>query len=57
MATHTMDVARAIRNEVTGVLETTETRMRKATTVGYLNLLAAVVTFSAAVVIYWIIRV
>ncbi len=57
MATHTMDVARAIRNEVTGVLETTETRMRRATTVGYLNLLAAVVTFSAAVVIYWIIRV
>ncbi len=57
MATHATDVARAIRNEVTGVLETTETRMRRATTVGYVNLLAAVVTFSAAVVIYWIIRV
>ncbi len=56
MATHTTDVARAIRNEVTGVLERTETRMQRATTVGYLNLLAAVVTFSAAVVIYWIIR-
>lgn len=57
MATHTTDVARAIRTEVTGVLETTETRMRRATTVAYVNLLAAVVTFSAAVVIYWIIRV
>ncbi len=57
MATHTTDVARSIRTEVTAVLETTETRMRRATTVAYVNLLAAVVTFSAAVVIYWIIRV
>ena len=57
MATHTTDVARAIRKEVTAVLEQSETRMRRATALGYVNLLAAVVIFSAAVVIYWIIRV
>ena len=53
MATHTTGVASAIRNEVTDVLDQTETRMRRATTVGYLNLLAAVVTFLSAVVLYW----
>ncbi len=57
MAAHTTDVARTILNEVTSVLEQSETRIRRATTLGYVNLLAAVVTFSAAVVIYWIIRV
>lgn len=56
MATHTTDVARAIRKEVTGVLETTETRLRRTTTVGYVNLLAAVVTFLSAVVVYWTLR-
>lgn len=56
MATHTTDVANAIRNEVTEVLETTETRMRRATTVGYVNLLAALVTFLSAVVVYWTLR-
>jgi hypothetical protein len=53
MATTTTDVARAIRKDVTEVLEQTETRMRRATTLGYLNLLAALVTFVAAVVVYW----
>ena len=53
MATHTTDVASAIRKEVTDILETTEARMRRATTVGYLNLLAALVTFLSAVVVYW----
>ena len=53
MAAHTTDVARAIRKEVSDVLEQTETRMRRATTLGYLNLLAALVTVLAAVVIYW----
>jgi hypothetical protein len=56
MATHTTGVASAIRNEVTEVLEQTEARMRRATTVGYLNLLAALVTFLAAVVLYWTLR-
>ena len=56
MATHTTDVARAIRKEVTAVLEQTETRMRRATTLGYLNLLAALVTVLAAVVLYWTLR-
>ena len=56
MATATTDLAHAIRKEVTEVLETTETRMRRATTVGYLNLLAAVVTFLSAVVVYWTLR-
>lgn len=56
MATHTTEVTSAIRNEVTAVLDQTETRMRRAQTLGYVNLLAAVVTFSAALVIYWIIR-
>jgi len=56
MATYTTDVARAIRKEVTVVLETTDTRMRRATTVAYLNLLAAVVTFLSAVVVYWTVR-
>jgi len=56
MAAHTTDVAHAIRKEVTAVLETTETRMRRATTVGYVNLLAALVTCVAAVVIYWTLR-
>ena len=56
MATHTTDVANAIRKELTEVVETTETRMRRATTVGYVNLLAAVVTFLSAVVIYWTLR-
>lgn len=56
MTTHTTDLARTIRKEVTDVLETTETRMRRATTVGYLNLLAALVTFLSAVVIYWTLR-
>ncbi len=55
-ATHTTDLARTIRKEVTEVLETTEMRMRRATTVGYLNLLAALVTFLSAVVIYWTVR-
>ena len=56
MATHTMDVASAIRKEVTDVLERTETRIRRAQTIGYLNLLAAMVTFLAAVVVYWTLR-
>ena len=56
MATHTTDVASAIRKEVTDILETTEARMRRATTVGYLNLLAALVTFLSAVVVYWLLR-
>jgi len=37
-------------------MEETESRMRRATTVGYVNLLAAVVTFLSAVVIYWTLR-
>lgn len=56
MATHTTDVASAIRNEVTAILETTETRIRTATTIGYLNLFAALVTCLAAIVIYWTLR-
>ena len=56
MATHTTDLASAIRKEVTVVMEETESRMRRATTVGYVNLLAAVVTFLSAVVIYWTLR-
>lgn len=56
MATTTTDLARTIRKEVTEVLETTETRMRRATTVGYVNLLAALVTFLSAVVVYWTLR-
>ncbi len=56
MTTHTTEMARAIRKEVTEVLDTTETRMRRATTVGYVNLLAALVTFLAAVVLYWTLR-
>ncbi|MFO0780202.1 MAG: hypothetical protein U0223_21650 [Nitrospira sp.] len=56
MATHTTDLARTIRKEVTDLLETTETRMRRATTVGYVNLLAALVTFLSAVVVYWTVR-
>jgi hypothetical protein len=56
MATQTTDVARAIRKEVTDVLEATEARMRRATTVGYLNLLAALVTLLSAVVVYWTLR-
>lgn len=56
MATTTTDLARTIRKEVTDVLETTETRMRRATTVAYLNLLAAIVTFLSAVVVYWTLR-
>ena len=56
MATHTTDLARTIRKEVTEVVETTETRLRRATTVGYVNLLAALVTFLSAVVVYWTVR-
>jgi len=56
MATHTTDLARTIRKEVTEVLKTTETQMRRATTVGYVNLLAALVTFLSAVVVYWTLR-
>ena len=56
MATTTTDVAHTIRKEVTEVLEATEARMRRATTLGYLNLLAALVTCVAAVVIYWTLR-
>ena len=53
MATHATEMTSAIRNEVTAVLDQTEARMRRATTLGYLNLLAALVTFLAAVVLYW----
>ncbi len=56
IATTTTDLTRTIRKEVTEVLDTTETRMRRATTVGYVNLLAAVVTFLSAVVLYWTLR-
>ncbi len=56
MATHTTDLARTIRKEVTEVVETTETRLRRATTVGYVNLLAALLTFLSAVVVYWTLR-
>lgn len=56
MATHTTDVANAIRKELTEVVETTEAQMRRATTLGYLNLLAALVTFLSAVVVYWTLR-
>jgi len=56
MASHTTDLARAIRKEVTEVVETTETRLRRATTVGYVNLLAALLTFLSAVVVYWTLR-
>lgn len=56
MATTTTDLARTIRKEITDVLETTETRLRRATTVGYVNLLAAVVILLSAVVVYWTLR-
>ena len=56
MATHITDVASAIRKEVTDVLGQTETRIRTATTIGYLNLFAALVTCLAAIVIYWTLR-
>ncbi len=56
MATHTTDVTSAVRNAVTEVLEQTETRIRRARTIGYLNLLAALVTFLSAVVVYWTLR-
>jgi hypothetical protein len=56
MATNTTAVASAMRKEVADVLDQTETRMRRATTVGYLNLLAALVTFLSAVVVYWTVR-
>ena len=56
MATHTSDLTRTIRKEVTVVMEETESRMRRATTVGYVNLLAALVTFLSAVVVYWTLR-
>lgn len=56
MATHTTDVASAIRKEVTDVLGQTETRIRTATMIGYLNLFAALVTCLAAIVIYWTLR-
>ena len=56
MATHTIDMTSAIRKEVTAVLEQTETKIRTAHTIGYLNLLAALVTFLTAVVVYWTLR-
>ena len=56
IATTTTDVASAIRNEVTDVLGQTETRIRTATTIGYLNVFAALVTFFSAVVVYWTLR-
>lgn len=56
MAAHTTDVAGSIRNEVTGVLEQSETRIRRATTLGYLNLLAALVMLLAVVIVSWILR-
>lgn len=56
IATTTTDVASAIRKEVTDVLGQTETRIRTATTIGYLNLFAALVTFFSAVVVYWTLR-
>ena len=56
IATTTTDVASAIRKEVTDVLGQTETRIRTATTIGYLNLFAALVTCLAAIVIYWTFR-
>ncbi|THJ15526.1 MAG: conjugal transfer protein TraM [Nitrospira sp. CG24B] len=56
MATTTTNVAHAIQKEVTVVMDETESRMRRATTVGYLNLLAALVTFLSAVVVYWTLR-
>ncbi len=55
MATTTTNVAHAIQKEVTVVMDETESRMRRAT-VGYLNLLAALVTFLSAVVVYWTLR-
>jgi len=56
MTTHTTEMARAIRKDVTEVLDQTEARMRRATTVGYVNLLAALVTFLSAIVLYWTLR-
>ena len=56
MAAHTTDVAGSIRNEVTGVLEQSETRIRRATTLGYLNLLAALVMLLAVIIFSWILR-
>ena len=56
MAVHTTEVASAIRKEVTAVLEQTETKIRTVHTIGYLNLLAALVTCVAAVVVYWTLR-
>ncbi|NGZ95625.1 MAG: conjugal transfer protein TraM [Nitrospira sp. WS110] len=53
MATHATEMTSAIRKEVTEVLDATEARMRRAQTLGYVNLLAALVTFLAAVVLYW----
>jgi len=56
MVTTTTDVASAIRKEVSDELSKTETKIRTATTLGYVNLLAALVTFVAAVVVYWTLR-
>ena len=56
MATNTTDLASAIRKEITDVLGKTDARLRTATTIGYLNLFAALVTLLAAVVVYWTLR-
>ncbi len=56
IATHTTEMTSAIRKEVSEGLEQTEARMRRAQTLGYVNLFAALVTFFSAVVIYWTVR-
>lgn len=56
MTAHTTDVANTFRKEVTAILGATETRFRTATTIGYLNLVAALMTCIAAVVVYWTLR-
>jgi CHASE3 domain sensor protein len=47
------EAGNAIRKEMTGTLAQVAGQLRSATRIGYINLLAAVVTFLTAVVVYW----
>lgn len=56
MSDSASEAGNAIRQELTRSLDRVAGQVRAATRLGYVNLLAAVVTFLSAVVIYWTLR-
>ena len=56
MGVSATEAGNTLRQEVTSALDHVTGQLRSARRIGYVNLLAAVVMFFTAVVVYWTLR-